>query len=84
MAPIELSVSIALAALVPVSLVTFYFVKPSSAGGEIKLPETADHLEHDPFNVTTPEDVEDGQPIDEAGFWARVSFYLRYRRCPEC
>ncbi|KZV66005.1 ATP-binding cassette transporter [Peniophora sp. CONT] len=72
MAPIELSVSIALAALVPVSLVGFYFVKPTSSGGEIKLPETADHLEHDAFNVTTPEDVEDGQPIDEAGFWARI------------
>ncbi|VDB91250.1 unnamed protein product [Peniophora sp. CBMAI 1063] len=72
MAPIELPVSIALASLVPVSLVAFYFVKPTSAVGEIKLPETADHLEHDPFNVTTPEDVEDGQPINEAAFWARI------------
>ena len=61
MAPVELAVSITLAALVPISLVTFYLVKPTSAGGDIKLPETADHLEHDAFNVTTPEDIEDGQ-----------------------
>ena len=76
MAPVELAVSITLAALVPISLVTFYFVKPTSAGGDIKLPETADHLEHDAFNVTTPEDIEDGQPIDEAGFWARVGHHM--------
>ena len=82
MAPVELAVSITLAALVPISLITFYLVKPTSAGGDIKLPETADHLEHDAFNVTTPEDVEDGQPIDEAGFWARVGRHLHYKELP--
>jgi hypothetical protein len=28
----------------------------------------------DPFDVTKPEDIMDGYPIDEDGFWRRVSW----------
>lgn len=44
--------------------------------GEIKLPlsQNADTaaLEHDPFDVATPEDVIDGYPLDEEDFWIKV------------
>ncbi len=44
--------------------------------GKLQLPIHADGddrlLGHDPFDVTKPEDVVDGYPIDEEGFWNRV------------
>jgi hypothetical protein len=44
--------------------------------GKLQLPIHADGddrpLEHDPFDVTKPEDVVDGYPIDEEGFWNGV------------
>jgi hypothetical protein len=43
--------------------------------GKIALPVTLnDPLEpqRDPFDVTSPEDIIDGEPIDETGFWLNV------------
>lgn len=34
----------------------------------------------DPFDVTKPEDIVDGEPVDEARFWARVRTELLRRR----
>jgi hypothetical protein len=47
----------------------------ASKRGEIALPVTLnDPLEprRDPFDVTSPEDIIDGEPIDEASFWLNV------------
>ncbi|KAH9018832.1 ATP-binding cassette transporter [Lactarius hengduanensis] len=47
----------------------------ASARGKIALPITLDSpLESrpDPFDVTSPEDIIDGEPIDEASFWANT------------
>jgi hypothetical protein len=47
----------------------------ASKRGKIALSVTFDEpLEprHDPFDVTSPEDIVDGEPIDEIGFWLNV------------
>ncbi|KAF9051842.1 multidrug resistance-associated ABC transporter [Panaeolus papilionaceus] len=45
-------------------------------GGKVKLPTHNDDDEdrplHDPFDVSTPEDVTNGYPIDEEAFWLRM------------
>lgn len=41
--------------------------------GKIKLTEDADA--DDPFNVTRPEDVVDGEPLNERGFWVKVRHF---------
>jgi hypothetical protein len=51
----------------------------ASKRGEIALPVTSnDSLEprRDPFDVTSPEDIIDGEPIDEASFWLKVMHVL--------
>ena len=48
--------------------------------GKIALPITSDNpLEprHDPFDVTSPEDIIDGEPVDESSFWANVCSLLK-------
>ena len=49
----------------------------SKQEGKIKLQGPEGEQEHDPFNVTTPEDVAPGEPIDGPQFWSRVWFHLR-------
>ncbi|KAI0302402.1 hypothetical protein B0F90DRAFT_1714514 [Multifurca ochricompacta] len=47
----------------------------ASRRGKIALPITSDsplESQPDPFNVTLPEDIIDGEPIDEANFWVNV------------
>ncbi|KAH8986771.1 ATP-binding cassette transporter [Lactarius hatsudake] len=47
----------------------------ASEQGKITLPITLDsplESRHDPFDVTSPEDIIDGEPIDEASFWANT------------
>ena len=46
----------------------------STQGGRIKLDGPEGEQEHDPFDVTTPEDVTPGEPIDGPQFWSRVRF----------
>ena len=51
----------------------------ASKRGEISLPVTLnDPLEprSDPFDVTSPEDIIDGEPIDETSFWLNVRQYV--------
>ena len=63
----------------------------ASRRGKIALPLTSESpLEprHDPFDVTSPEDITDGEPVNEASFWANVrspfrtgtDSVLRFRR----
>ena len=52
----------------------------ASRWGKIALPVTLnDPLEHrgDPFDVTSPEDIIDGEPIDETSFWLNVRSLIR-------
>jgi hypothetical protein len=47
----------------------------ASKQGKIALPVTSDGAlepQHDPFDVTSPEDIVDGEPVDETSFWLNV------------
>lgn len=67
----QLQVAIFLAAFAVCSLVTFWLTAPTY--GQIKLPEYVDdNTQPDPFNVLKPEDLVDGHPIDERGFYDKV------------
>ena len=53
-----------------------------SERGKIALPIILDgplESRPDPFDVTSPEDIIDGEPIDEASFWVNVSSVVRMR-----
>jgi hypothetical protein len=69
----QLPVAVALATSAILSLA----VRGLSASkrGEIALPVTSDaplEPQHDPFDVTSPEDIIDGEPVDETSFWQNV------------
>jgi hypothetical protein len=69
----QLPVAVALATSALLSLA----VRGLSASrrGKIALPVTSDgplQPQHDPFDVTSPEDVIDGEPVDETSFWLKV------------
>ncbi|KAG6885741.1 hypothetical protein C0993_010568 [Termitomyces sp. T159_Od127] len=73
----QLEVCIALAAAGLGSGGLLYFNRPQE--GKIQLPvytaleaDADETLGHDPFDVTTPEDVVDGFPIDGDAFWAKM------------
>jgi hypothetical protein len=68
----QLPVAIFLAVTTAISG-TAYAFDHGKDEGNIKLVEDAADSEHDPYNVTTPEDVVDGEPLDESAFWANVS-----------
>ena len=44
----------------------------SKPEGRVKLDGPEGEQEYDPFDVTTPEDVAPGEPIDGPQFWSRV------------
>ena len=71
----ELQVAIALAITAFASLIVFYLTRAKD--GKIQLPTHVEESEnvlhgHDPFDVTTLEDIIDGYPIDPDAFWASV------------
>lgn len=46
--------------------------KPTT-DGKVQLPDyISDSTSKDPFDVAKPEDIVDGNPVNEANFWARV------------
>ncbi len=75
----QFETSVALMVCVVGSGVVTWFV--SEKEGKIRLPMHAEDerpasgfvAEADPFNVTTPEDIVDGYPVDADEFWKRVS-----------
>jgi len=84
----EFEISVVVAICVPVSCLVLWFTMRAKDGG-VKLPvhvgeevtrnaDAGGYLSgDDPFDVTKPEDIIDGYPIDEDGFWERVSkWYL--------
>jgi hypothetical protein len=72
----ELAVAIVLVGGALCSAAVFAFSNQKESG--IRLPVyVGEDGEKDPFDVTTPEDVVDGFPVDEARFWARVHLASR-------
>jgi hypothetical protein len=72
----QLEVSIVFAVSVICSVGILYLSRTQY--GKIQLPigrDEIDELEdfgHDPFDITKPEDIVDGYPIDEPKFWEKV------------
>ncbi|KAJ7785356.1 multidrug resistance-associated ABC transporter [Mycena maculata] len=65
---LEIAIALALSALC--SSVFFFLSRPKE--GKIQLPIYSESVEEDPFDVTKPEDVIDGYPIEEDAFWTQV------------
>ena len=66
----QLPIAIALVVSAVISLLTFYLTRAKD--GKIQLPVVDEQNEHDAFDVTRPEDLTDGYPIDAENFWIRV------------
>ena len=74
----QLPVAVALATSAILSLAVCGL--SASKRGKIALPLTSDgSLEprHDPFDVTSLEDIIDGEPVDETSFWLNVRSPIR-------
>lgn len=65
----QLPIAAVLAGSAVTSFTAFLATQPTE--GKIKLTE-GDDEQHDAFDVTKLEDIIDGYPIDEQGFWSRV------------
>ncbi|KAF9234929.1 hypothetical protein BU15DRAFT_78554 [Melanogaster broomeanus] len=69
----QLPLAAVLAATAVGSIVVLYLTRPRK--GKIQLPTHGDEDEpllRDPFDVTRPEDIVDGYPINEDAFWDKV------------
>lgn len=72
----HLEIAVALFASVLGSLIVSYFTRPRD--GKIQLPIHAGESlgtsedSRDPLDVTTPDDIIDGYPIDEEKFWSQA------------
>jgi hypothetical protein len=71
----QLPIAVALATSAAVSSIAYVFDHGKDEG-KIKLVDDGTEGEYDPFAVTTPGDVADGEPLDEAAFWAQVRVEL--------
>ncbi|KAF9225872.1 multidrug resistance-associated ABC transporter [Gyrodon lividus] len=72
----QLPIAVILAATAVGSVVLLYLTRPQEA--KIQLPthgEQDESLVCDPFDVTRPEDVVDGSPINEETFWDKVRLW---------
>jgi hypothetical protein len=83
MAQIQLGVAICLATSAAFSSFLLYLNRTKD--GEVALPthgaddqETETSSRSDPFDVVKPDDLSEGQPINEHVFWARVRFSSLY------
>jgi hypothetical protein len=66
----QLSVAIALAVAAACSVGLILFARTQER--KIQLPLTGEEVDDDPFDVSSPEDVVDGYPVEENKFWAQV------------
>ncbi|KDR79985.1 hypothetical protein GALMADRAFT_242167 [Galerina marginata CBS 339.88] len=71
---LQLPIAIVLGVSAAASCIFFFFTQTEE--GKIQLPrhvEAEDDVpQHDPFDVTKPQDVNDGFPIEEEQFWTRM------------
>jgi hypothetical protein len=75
---LPVAVTLASSAFFSLAFRSFSASKP----GKIALPivsESPLEPRHDPFDVTSPEDIIDGEPVDETSFWANVRSPFRIR-----
>jgi len=75
MARFQLPIAVVLNVSTALSFVVFILTRRTE--GKIQLPTHANEGDeevpkHDPFDVTKAEDVADGYPVDEQGFWSKV------------
>jgi hypothetical protein len=68
----QLEIASALVAIAFSSSVLFYLNRPVEGKIQLPLHSESDSSTDDAFDVTKPEDIVDGYPIDEEGFWAKV------------
>jgi hypothetical protein len=73
----ELAVAIALVGGALCSAAVFAFSGKKESAIRLPVYEGEDGWK-DPFDVTIPEDLVDGFPIDEAKFWARVGLVNKW------
>ncbi|RXW18905.1 hypothetical protein EST38_g6949 [Candolleomyces aberdarensis] len=80
----QFEVSITLSVTVIVSILAFYWAKQQGEA-KIQLPTHNDeeldgdhYSKQDPLEVTTPEDVIDGYPLEEEAFWRRMRWRKAY------
>lgn len=67
----QLPVAASLVASAVCSLALYSLADTSQ--GKVRLSHDVDGELKDPFDVTKPEDLVDGEPINEEAFWAQVS-----------
>ncbi|KAJ7853283.1 multidrug resistance-associated ABC transporter [Mycena olivaceomarginata] len=68
----QLEIASALVASAFSSSVLFYLNRPVEGKIQLPLHSESDNSTDDAFDVTKPEDIVDGYPIDEEGFWAKT------------
>ena len=71
---LHVAVALSIALLGSAALYAFQSTATKADEGKNVLPvlEGEEGLVRDPYNVTKPEDLVDGQPLDEERFWKRV------------
>ena len=79
----QLEIAVVLAASVLSSIIVSYWTRTKE--GKIQLPVHANESlarsdGRDPFDVTTPDDIIDGYPIDEEKFWREARLILSFDR----
>ncbi|KAJ7104459.1 multidrug resistance-associated ABC transporter [Mycena belliarum] len=67
----QLEIVVSLTVCAAFSAVCLFFNRPTEGKIQLPLHSEADAFE-DPFDVTKPEDVVDGYPIDGDAFWAKI------------
>jgi hypothetical protein len=68
----QLPISIALAISIVISAITSYLRRAKEEKIQLPIAVADEQNEHGVFDVTRPEDVTDGYPIDAESFWIRV------------
>ncbi|TFK48986.1 P-loop containing nucleoside triphosphate hydrolase protein [Heliocybe sulcata] len=71
---LQVAVSLAVATVGSLGFL-WYYGTGDYEEGKVRLPVYSDgeeELQSDPFNITKPEDLIDGYPVDEQGFWNKM------------
>ena len=76
--PVAAALSVAL--LGSAALFAYQSATAKSGEGKHALPtlDSDEGLQRDPFDVTKPEDLVDGKPLDEERFWKLVRLHSNY------
>ncbi|KAH7906727.1 multidrug resistance-associated ABC transporter [Hygrophoropsis aurantiaca] len=78
MPPYQLHVAVVLAGTALCSLAVLCITQPREGKLQLATTQNAsleEELKHDPFDVTKPEDIDDGTPIDGDAFWRKMRLW---------